>query len=92
MPPELDRLLAELQQRPVDRSLDGVADGVRSRLRETAAARSQTWGLRAAAVIAVMAGGAVAGTATAAAGDTKATSPFAAWSSLAPSTLLDVSE
>lgn len=91
MPAELDHLLAQLQRQPVDRSLDGVADGVQARLVEAAAARSQTWGLRAAALVVVMAGGAFASTSAGADAPTDA-SPFTAWSSLAPSTLLEASE
>ena len=92
LPPELDQLLGELRAQPVDRSLDTVADAVRARLPETAATKSQTWGLRALALLLVMAGGVFASASTAAAVGPAKASPFAAWSSLAPSTLLERSE
>ena len=89
MPPELDHLLNALRSQPVDRPLGAVADGVRARLADTAAARRQTWRLRAAAFVVVLAGGTMASASTAAAGATQNMSPFTAWSSLAPSTLLE---
>lgn len=90
--PKLEHLLEQLQREPVDHPLDGVADDVRARLMATASATSQTWGLRAGAVMAVMLGGAVVSASAATASAPADASPFAAWSSLAPSTLLEPSE
>lgn len=88
MPQHLERLLDDLGRAPLDHALDGVAGDVSRRLAETSAARAQTWRLRAAALVLVMMSGVAASavsTATAAAEP----SPFAAWSNLAPSTLLE---
>jgi hypothetical protein len=89
MRPPLEHLLGALQSAPPDRSLDGVAADVGDRLMEASAANIQTWSVRAVAILLIAATGAiasVAGTTTAAAAEP---SPFAAWSSLAPSTLLE---
>jgi hypothetical protein len=87
--PPLENLLGALQRAPLDRSLDSVAADVGDRLMEASATNIQTWSLRAVAILLIAATGAiagVAGTTTAAAAEP---SPFAAWSSLAPSTLLE---
>jgi hypothetical protein len=89
MSPILERLLMKLQRQPLDRSLDGVAGDVSLRLAETAAANADTWRLRAVAVLLVAIGGATASASMAAVAAPKSTSPFDAWSSLAPSTLLE---
>ena len=91
MPEDLERLLAELGRAPTDRTLDGAAGDVASRLAEISAENSQTWRLRAAAVALVAVSGAVAGGYSAASA-TPNRSPFAAWSSLAPSSLLEPAE
>lgn len=92
MPPVLERLLTKLQRQPLDRSLDGVTGDVNRRLAETAAANADTWRLRAVAVLFVALSGAVASGSTAAVAAPKSASPFDAWSSLAPSTLLESAE
>jgi hypothetical protein len=89
MRPPLEYLLGALQSAPLDRSLDGVATDVGDRIMEASAANIQIWSVRAVAILLIAATGAiasVAGTTTAAAAEP---SPFAAWSSLAPSTLLE---
>lgn len=87
----LDHLLARLQQHPLDHDLEGVTVDIHERLAERAALNGQTWRLRAAAAILLVTGGAFvsASTATAVAAPE---SPFAVWSQLAPSTLLEASE
>ena len=84
----LENLLEALQRARLDRSLDGVPAEVSDRLKEASASNVQTWSIRAVAILLVAATGAVASLAgtTAAAAEP---SPFAAWSSLAPSTLLE---
>ena len=89
MRPPLEHLLGALQSAPLDRSLDGVTADVGDRLAEASSANIQIWSVRAVAILLIAATGAiasVAGTTTAAAAEP---SPFAAWSSLAPSTLLE---
>jgi hypothetical protein len=89
VPPSLDDLLTELQRQPLERPLDGVTAEVNAQLAERTAANAQAWRLRAAAVLLVAVGGAIAGTSTAAVAAPKQLSPFESWSSLAPSTLLE---
>ena len=89
MSPKLERLLSELQDQPLDRSLDGVAGAVNQRLIETAATNAETWRVRAVAIFFVAVGGAVARGTMAAVAAPRPVSPFEAWSSLAPSTLLE---
>ena len=88
MSQHLDRLLAELGRAPLDHALDDVAGDVGQRLAETAAVNTQTWRLRALAVLLVSMSG-VAASAASTAGAAAEPSPFAAWSNLAPSTLLE---
>lgn len=92
MPQALEHLLTKLQRQPLDRSLDGVTGDVAQRLAETASANAATWRLRTAAVLLVAMGGAVVSASTAAVAAPKSASPFEAWSSLAPSTLLESAE
>ena len=89
MSPKLERLLSELQGQPLDRSLDGVVGAVNQRLAETATANAETWRVRAVAILFVAVGGAVASGSMAAVAAPRSVSPFEAWSSLAPSTLLE---
>jgi len=89
MSPKLERLLTELQSQPLDRSLDGLAGDVSVRLAEAAAANTETWGVRAVAVLFVAVAGAAASGSMAAVAAARSASPFEAWSSLAPSTLLE---
>lgn len=89
MSAKLERLLSELQSQPLDRSLDGVVFGVNQRLAETATTNAETWRVRAIAILFVAVGGAVASGSMAAVAAPKSVSPFEAWSSLAPSTLLE---
>lgn len=91
MSPALEHLLAELRQHPLDHDLDGVAIDINERLTENAALNGQTWRLRAAAVALLVTGGAFVSASTASAVAVPR-SPFAAWSQLAPSTLLGHSE
>lgn len=91
MTKDLERLLAQLGRAPLDRSLEGVAAAVDQRLAESAAVNTQTWRLRAAAIFLVAIAGAVAGTSTTAVAAANP-SPFAAWSALAPSTLLEMND
>lgn len=87
----LESLLDVMQHAPLDRSLDGLSADVNDRLKEASATNIQTWSIRAIAIVLVAATGSVAslaGTAAAAAEP----SPFAAWSSLAPSTLLEAND
>jgi hypothetical protein len=91
MSPALDDLLARLRQQPLDHSLDGVTASVDLQLAESAAISGQTWRLRAAAIALFAAGGAIFSASTASA-IAVPKSPFAAWSLLAPSTLLEPSE
>ena len=86
MPSSLDSLIAALSQAPPDCSLEGLAGGVQSRLADQVALRTEVWGLRAAVIAMVVVGGAAAGATSAA--DAPDPSPFAVWSTLAPSTLL----
>ncbi len=91
MSPTLEHLLTELRRQPPDRDLGGLTVEVNETLAERAAITGQTWRLRAAAMgLLVMGGAAVS--ASAASAVAPSTSPFAAWSSLAPSTLLEPSE
>ena len=89
MSAKLERLLSELQSQALDRSLDGVVFGVNQRLAETATTNAETWRVRAIAILFVAVGGAVASGSMAAVAAPKSVSPFEAWSSLAPSTLLE---
>lgn len=89
MSPKLERLLSELQGQPLDRPLDGVVGAVNQRLAETTTANAETWRVRAVAILLVAMGGAVASGSMAAVAAPKSGSPFEAWSSLAPSTLLE---
>lgn len=89
MPPTLDRLLAKLQRQPLDRSLDAVTSDVGHRLADTANANAATWRLRAAAILLVAMGGAVASASTALIAAPESASLFEVWSNLAPSTLLE---
>jgi hypothetical protein len=91
MPQHLERLLVELGRAPLDHDLDGVASSVGRKLAETSAVNTQTWSLRAAAVLLVTMSGIVASTASTATAAPEP-SPFAAWSDLAPSTLLELGE
>ena len=89
MSPKLEQLLSELQGQPLDRSLDGVVGAINQRLAETATANAETWRVRAVAILLVAMGGAVASGSMAAVAAPRSLSPFEAWSSLAPSTLLE---
>ena len=91
MSPNLEHLLTELGRQPPDRDLGGLTVEVNEALAERAAIAGQTWRLRAAAMGLLVMGGAVVSASTASA-VARSTSPFAAWSSLAPSTLLEPSE
>ena len=91
MPQDLERLLVDLRRAPLDRSLDMVTADVGERLVESAAANEQTWRLRVLSIALVAVSGGVAGAASTATAASHP-SPFAAWSTLAPSTLLDPSE
>ena len=91
MSPKLDQLLAELRRQPPDRGLGDLAVQINEALAERAAITGQTWRLRAAAVGLLVMGGAVFSASTASA-VAPSKSPFSAWSSLAPSTLLEPSE
>jgi hypothetical protein len=88
VPPDLDDLLVKLQSQPLDQPLDGVGAEIDAQLRDRAAANAQTWMLRAAAALFVATGGAFASASMAVAAP-EPVSPFEAWSSLAPSTLLE---
>jgi hypothetical protein len=88
MPQHLERLLAELGRAPLDHSLDSVAGDVGQKLAETSAVDRQTWRLRAAAMLFVTLSG-VAASVVSSAAVAAEPSPFAAWSNLAPSTLLE---
>lgn len=87
MPDNLERLLADLGRAPVDRSLEGVTSELSQRLAETRAANVQTWSIRGLAALVVATTGVLASSAMPAMAAAEA-SPFAAWSTLAPSTLL----
>ncbi|MEP7210326.1 MAG: hypothetical protein ABI740_05770 [Alphaproteobacteria bacterium] len=87
MATSLNDLLARLASAPLERSLDSVPAGVAQGISRARAARSQTWGLRAAAMLLVVVSGVAASGSLQAAASTDR-SPFAAWSELAPSTLL----
>ncbi len=91
MSPKLEHLLAQLHGRPVDCDLGSVTVEINQRLTEGAVITGQTWRLRTAAMALLVMGGAVVSASTASA-VAPSTSPFAAWSSLAPSTLLEPSE
>ncbi|MBI1361892.1 MAG: hypothetical protein GC155_16570 [Alphaproteobacteria bacterium] len=87
MTASLNELLARLATAPLERSLDGVPAGVAQGIARARAAATQTWGLRAAAMLLVVVSGvAASGSLQASASINR--SPFAAWSELAPSTLL----
>jgi hypothetical protein len=88
MPDRLERLLGELRAAPPDRPLDRVSADVADQLAEAAALRAQTWRVRAAAILFIALSGVAVSAATTAAAAPD-TSPFAAWSALAPSTLLE---
>jgi hypothetical protein len=89
MSPKLDHLLAKLNLQPLDHDLGGVAVEIGEQLSKRAKIDGQTWRLRTAAMALLVMGGAAISASTASA---VAPSPFAAWSSLAPSTLLEPSE
>jgi len=91
MSQRLEHLLAELSSRPPDRDLGSVNAEINERLAERAAISRQTWRLRSAAMGLLVMGGAAVSASTASA-VASSPSPFAAWSSLAPSTLLEPSE
>lgn len=91
MSSKIEHLLAELRQQPPDRDLRDLTVQINEALAERAAITGQTWRLRAAAMGLLVMGGAVVSASTASAVAPPA-SPFAAWSSLAPSTLLEPSE
>ncbi len=91
MSQRLERLLAHLRRAPLDHALDDLAGDVGQRLAETAAANTQTWRLRALAVLLVAMSG-VAASASSTAVAAAEPSPLAAWSNLAPSTLLETRE
>ena len=91
MSPKLDHLLAKLNQQPLDRDLGGIAVEIGEHLSERAKIDGQTWQLRTAAMALLVMGGAAVSASTASA-VSPSPSPFAAWSSLAPSTLLEPSE
>jgi hypothetical protein len=88
---KLETLLGAMRNAAPDHSLASAAVDVRLRIAETASARIQTWRVRVAAMLLVIASG-VAASATTAAVAAPEASPFAAWSSLAPSTLLELAE
>ena len=91
MSPKLDHLLAKLNQQSLDRDLGGITAGIGEQLSERAKIDGQTWRLRTAAMALLVMGGAAVSASTASA-VAPSPSPFAAWSSLAPSTLLEPSE
>ena len=91
MSPKLDHLLAKLNQQPLDRDLGGITVEIGEQLLERAKIDGQTWRLRTAAMALLVMGGAAVSASTASA-VAPSPSPFAAWSSLAPSTLLEPSE
>ena len=91
MSPKLEHLLADLRRQPPDSNLGNIAVKINERLAERAAITGQTWRLRTAAMAMLVLGGAVVSASTASAVAPEP-SPFAAWSSLAPSTLLEPSE
>lgn len=91
MSSKIEHLLAELRQQPPDRDLRDLTVQINEALAERAAITGQTWRLRAAAMGLLVMGGAVVSASTASA-VARPASPFAAWSSLAPSTLLEPSE
>lgn len=91
MSPALEHLLAKLQHQPLDHGLEGAMVDISERLAGRAAIDGQTWRLRAAAMALLVTGGAFV-SASAASDVAVSKSPFAVWSSLAPSTLLEPSE
>ncbi len=91
MSPKLDHLLAKLNHQPLDRDLGGATVAIVERLSERAKINGQTWRLRTAAMAFFVMGGAALSASTASA-VAPSPSPFAAWSSLAPSTLLEPSK
>lgn len=88
MSPDLEHLLRELRRQPPDRDLGGLTVEVNETLAARASITGQTWRLRAAAIGLLIIGGAAVSASTASA-VAPSKSPFAAWSSLAPSTLLE---
>lgn len=88
MSDRLDSLMARLHAQSLDQALGGVAAGVVDRI-DAARPRpaAETWGLRAAVICLVAATSLMVGATGAATAATDG-SPFAAWSGLAPSTLL----
>jgi hypothetical protein len=83
---DLDARLARLRDQPIDRDLAGLPANVVTRIEDvTPRPAVEVWGLRTAAIALVAAGGLMASAAATASPDP---SPFAAWSKLAPSTLL----
>lgn len=92
MSQDLDELMNRLQATAPDHALDGLSFDVGQRIAERAAAHTQVWGLRAAAVALVTVTGVAISASSTVAAAVETTSPFAAWSQLAPSTLLDRAE
>lgn len=88
MSSKLELLLAEMRDQRPDHDLGGVTVAITRRLTERAAITSQTWRLRTVAMALLVMGGAVVSASTASA-VAPSPSPFAAWSNLAPSTLLE---
>lgn len=88
----LEDLLNELKGAPLDRGLDGVAGDVHQRIAEQAATRRQTWRLRTVMAVLMATAATVFSASTAAIAAPDTHSPFAAWSTLAPSTLLEAGE
>ncbi|OYX47876.1 MAG: hypothetical protein B7Y90_12355 [Alphaproteobacteria bacterium 32-64-14] len=84
-------MLAKLRHQPLDRGLDRVTFDINQRLAERAAIAGQTWRLRTVAMALLVTGGAVVSASTDSAVAVQK-SPFAAWSQLAPSTLLEPSK
>ena len=91
MSPNLEHRLTELRRQPPDRDLGGINAEIGEQLSERAKIDGQTWRLRTAAMALLVMGGAAVSASTASA-VAPSPSPFAAWSSLAPSTLLEPSE
>ncbi len=87
MTDQIDALLTDLRERPLDRSIDGLSVDVWRRIdRDPGRAVAGLWGWRAAAVSLVMVSGMVAGGAATA---RPTDSPFAINSALSPLMLLE---
>lgn len=85
---DLDTLLRRLADSPPDHSLDALAGDVSARIAESSVISRQTWGLRGAAALLVTSAGILVSASTAAMATHEPPTAFAAWSNLAPSTLL----